>query len=208
MKKTVKIFMLFIVIVTMFTMTSCKKIGGINMKKDIYAQIVLTTGEKINLQLYREIAPETVDNFVKLATDGYYKGAIFHRVIENFMIQTGGYKIVEDSLENLPEIDSIKGEFASNGYDKNDLKHELGVISMARSSDKNSATGQFFICSATSTHLDGEYAAFGKTTDEASNEVVLKISRVETYAPHYYFQNFPCDIIEIENVYISNEIFK
>ncbi len=178
------------------------------MKKEIYAQIVLTTGEKINLQLFYEYAPKTVENFVKLASDGYYKGTIFHRIIDNFMIQTGGYKIEDNSLLELPETDPVKGEFSSNGFEENTLKHELGVISMARTSDKNSATSQFFICSATTSHLDGEYAAFGKTTDEQSNKVVLKLSAVETYAMHYMFQNFPCDIIEIENIYVSNELFK
>ena len=178
------------------------------MKKEVYAQIVLTTGEKINLQLFHEYAPETVENFVKLASEGYYKGTIFHRIIDNFMIQTGGYKIEDNSLLELPEIEPIKGEFTSNGFEQNTLKHELGVISMARTNVKDSATSQFFICSATTPHLDGDYAAFGKTTDEMSNKVVLKLSSVETYAMHYMFQNFPCDIIEIENIYVSNEIFK
>ena len=210
MQKIYKILTM-ILFILLLSLTSCKnksKIGGISMNKEIYAQIVLTTGEKINLQLFHEYAPETVENFVKLATDNYYKGTIFHRIIDNFMIQTGGYKIEDNSLLELPEINTIKGEFASNGFDTNTLKHELGVISMARTSIKDSATSQFFICSATVPHLDGEYAAFGKTTDEESNKVVLKLSGVETYAMHYMFQNFPCDIIEIENIYISNEMFK
>ena len=210
MQKKIKIIMIMLVVI-LFTLTSCKsksKIGGISMNKEIYAQIVLTTGEKINLQLFHEYAPETVENFVKLASEDYYKGTIFHRIIDNFMIQTGGYKIEDNSLLELAETDTIKGEFASNGFELNTIKHELGVISMARTNIKDSATSQFFICSATVPHLDGEYAAFGKTTDEESNKVVLKLSKVETYAMHYMFQNFPCDIIEIENIYISNKIFK
>ncbi len=204
----IKILFVLLLMVLSISLTGCKKVGGISMKKEVYAQIVLTTGEKINLQLYPEYAPETVENFVKLASDGYYKGAIFHRIIYNFMIQTGGYKIEDNTLTELPETKAIKGEFASNGFEQNTLKHELGVISMARTNIKDSATSQFFICSATSTHLDGEYAAFGKTTDDESNQVVLKLSAVQTYAPHYAFQNFPCEIIEIENVFVSNEIFK
>lgn len=203
-----KIKLIIIILILTFTMSSCKKNGGINMNKPIYAQIVLTSKEKINLELYHDLAPITVENFVKLANEGYYKGTIFHRVIENFMIQTGGYKIVDNNLEELPDTNAIKGEFSANGYTNNTLKHELGVISMARTNVMDSATSQFFICSATSSHLDGNYAAFGKTTDEASNQVVLKISRVQTYAPHYAFSDFPCDIIEIENIYISNEKFK
>ncbi len=208
MLKKYRLIIIMMIFFMSFILSSCNKIGGIKMDKPIYAQIVLTTGEKINLELYHDIAPISVENFVKLATDGYYHGTIFHRVIENFMIQTGGYKVEDGVLEEMPETKPIKGEFSSNGYEKNTLKHELGVISMARTSVKDSATSQFFICSATSPHLDGEYAAFGKTTDKESNDVVLKISRVETYAPHYAFTDFPCDIIEINNIYISNEIFK
>lgn len=203
-----KISYILLLILLNICLTGCKKVGGISMNKEVYAQIVLTTGEKINLQLFPEYAPETVENFVKLASENYYKGTIFHRIIEDFMIQTGGYKIEENSLLELPETKTIKGEFASNGFEQNTLKHELGVISMARTNDKDSATSQFFVCSATTPHLDGEYAAFGKTTDEQSNKIVLKLSRVETYAMHYMFQNFPCDIIEIENIYVSNKIYE
>lgn len=203
-----RILLCLLMLFLSFCLTGCKRGGKISMEKEIYAQIVLTSGEKINLQLFHECAPETVENFVKLVQNDYYKGTIFHRVIEGFMIQTGGYKIEDNSLLELPETKPIKGEFASNGFEQNDIKHELGVISMARTNDKNSATSQFFICSATASHLDGEYAAFGKTTDEESRKVVLKISRVETYAMHYMFQDFPCDIIEIENIYVSNEMYK
>lgn len=202
-----RLIVMIVLMMNLFILSSCNRFGGIKMDKPIYAQIVLTTGEKINLELYHDIAPKTVENFVKLASDGYYKGTIFHRVIENFMIQTGGYTVIDNSLEELPETDTIFGEFSDNGHENN-LKHELGVISMARTNIMDSATSQFFICSATAEHLDGSYAAFGKTTDEASNEVVLKISKVETYVMHYAFQNFPCDIIEIENIYVSNKIFK
>jgi peptidyl-prolyl cis-trans isomerase B (cyclophilin B) len=153
-------------------------------------------------------APKSVKNFIELVEKKYFDGTIFHRIIKNFMIQTGGYTVIGNGLEELPDVPSIEGEFASNGFEQNTLKHELGVISMARTNIKDSATSQFFICSATSTHLDGDYAAFGKTTDDESNQVVLKLSAVQTYAPHYAFHNFPCEIIEIENVFVSNEIFK
>lgn len=173
-----------------------------------YVQIVLTTNEKINLELYEDIAPKSVENFVKLAKKGYYNGTIFHRVIKDFMIQTGGYYVNDEgTLYELDETEAIYGEFASNGFEQKGLKHELGVISMARTSDPNSATSQFFLCSATCTWLDGEYAAFGKTTDEASNDVILRISNVETYAPHYAFQNFPIDLIVVKEIKISNNKF-
>ena len=204
MKYTIRFLLFLGLLLLSLTLTSCR--GGKNMK---YAQIVLTTGEKINLELFEEYAPESVANFKKLANKGYYEGAIFHRVIKDFMIQTGGYTVDESqySLLELPEADSIKGEFTNNGWQQNTLKHELGVISMARTSDPNSASGQFFLCSATCPWLDGEYAAFGKTTDEESNKVILRISEVETYNIGYGFQNFPIDIIMIKEVNLSKEKF-
>ena len=170
--------------------------------------IKLTNGEVMDIELFEDTSI-TSENFKKLANKGYYEGAIFHRVIKDFMIQTGGYTVDESqySLLELPEADSIKGEFTNNGWQQNTLKHELGVISMARTSDPNSASGQFFLCSATCPWLDGEYAAFGKTTDEESNKVILRISEVETYNIGYGFQNFPIDIIMIKEVNLSKEKF-
>jgi peptidyl-prolyl cis-trans isomerase B (cyclophilin B) len=118
------------------------------------------------------------------------------------MIQTGGYKIEDNSLLELPEINAIKGEFASNGFEANTLKHELGVISMARTSIKDSATSQFFICSASSPHLDGNYAAFGKVLDDESLATVLDISHVETANIGYGFANFPIDPIVIRTILV------
>ena len=178
------------------------------MNKPIYAQIVLESKETINLELFYDQAPLTVDHFVKLVKKGYYKRTIFHRVIQDFMIQTGGYTIDNHILNELPETEPIYGEFSENGWDKNNILHELGVISMARTQDMNSATSQFFLCSTTCECLDHKYAAFGKTTDTKSNEIIVKISNVETYAPHYAFQNFPVESVMIENIYISSEKFK
>ena len=210
MKKILRISNLILIILVLFMLSSCKKKNEteekIEMKKNIYAQICLTTGEKINLELFYDVAPTSVENFVKLAENGFYKNVVFHRIIEDFMIQTGGYTLIDDELGLVKETPTIKGEFSSNGWN-NELKHELGVISMARTSEPNSASSQFFICSANCSWLDGEYAAFGKTTDEASNEVVLRISRIPTYQVHYTLQNFPTDPIIIENIYVSNEKF-
>lgn len=114
------------------------------MNKPIYAQIVLESKEIINLELFYDQAPLTVDHFVKLVKKGYYKRTIFHRVIQDFMIQTGGYTIDNHTLNELPETEPIYGEFSENGWDKNNILHELGVISMARTQDMNSATSQFF----------------------------------------------------------------
>lgn len=122
----------------------------------------------IKAELYPEIAPITVKNFEKLVSEGFYDGLTFHRIIDGFMIQGG------DPLGNGMggSDEKIKGEFASNGV-KNDLKHERGVLSMARSMNPNSASSQFFIMHQDSPHLDGQYAAFGRVTEGI--EVVDKI---------------------------------
>ena len=128
---------------------------------------------KIVVELYPETAPITVANFKKLVSEKFYDGLIFHRVIEDFMIQGGGFD--ESFMQKSTE--SIKGEFASNGV-TNDLKHTRGVISMARTSIPDSATSQFFIMHKDAPHLDGEYAAFGNTV--YGIEVVDAIASVAT----------------------------
>lgn len=132
--------------------------------------IEMENGGKIEIELYPEVAPETVANFEKLVKEGFYDGLIFHRVIKGFMIQGG------DPLGNGMggSKEKIKGEFKANGFN-NTLKHERGVISMARSYDPNSASSQFFIMHENAPHLDGQYAAFGRvvsgmeTVDEIAN---------------------------------------
>lgn len=120
-------------------------------------------------ELYPEIAPKSVENWEKLANDGFYDGLIFHRVIPGFMIQGG---CPEGTGMGGPGY-TIPGEFTMNGF-KNDLKHERGVLSMARAMDPNSAGSQFFIMTETSPHLDGQYAAFGRVTEglEVADKIV------------------------------------
>lgn len=172
----------------------------------MYAQIKLSNGKNINVELYENVAPISVKNFIDLANSGYYKGTIFHRIIGDFMIQGGGYIVKDNTLMEAPELKPIKGEFKSNGVENN-LKHELGVLSMARTSIKDSATSQFFICSANTPWLDGEYAAFGKTTDEESNNIVVEISKMPKGMLSPAFQDFPYELIWIEEVLISDEKF-
>lgn len=119
--------------------------------------IHMESGGEIELELYPDIAPNTVRNFLSLARSGFYEGTIFHRVIPGFMIQGGD---PQGTGRGGPGY-SIRGEFRSNGF-PNDLKHERGVISMARTQNPNSAGSQFFIMVANAPHLDGEYAAFGR----------------------------------------------
>ena len=167
-------------------------------KKNMKVVIELYDGRKIKIELYEDIAPITVKNFLKLVDQDYYKDVIFHRVIANFMIQTGGYKLIDNTINEAPEVSTIKGEFESNGVENN-LKHTIGVVSMARTNVKDSASSQFFICTADTPHLDGEYAAFGKVIDEESMRVVLNISYVST-GSFYYFQDFPHEPIVIKTI--------
>ena len=135
--------------------------------------ITMADGETIKLELYPDIAPITVENFLDLVGEGFYDGLIFHRVIPGFMIQGGcpygngmggpGHQII--------------GEFAANGFN-NPIKHERGVISMARSMEPNSAGSQFFIMHEDAPHLDGQYAAFGRVTEGI--ETVDRIAGVRT----------------------------
>ena len=132
-------------------------------------KIEMENGDIMKGELYPEVAPETVENFVKLVEDGFYDGLSFHRVIPGFMIQ-GGCPLGNGT--GGPGY-SIKGEFSGNGF-QNDLAHERGVLSMARSMDPDSAGSQFFIMVAPAPHLDGQYAAFGKITEglEAADKIV------------------------------------
>ena len=125
-----------------------------------HAVITVENYGEIHLELDGDTAPITVKNFVELAKDGFYDGLTFHRIISGFMIQGGDPKA--DGTGGSKN--EIIGEFESNGYENN-IKHERGVISMARANDPDSASSQFFIMHRTATHLDGDYAAFGKVTE-------------------------------------------
>lgn len=135
--------------------------------------ITMENGDVMKGELYPEIAPNTVNNFISLANKHFYDGKIFHRVIPGFMIQGG---CPEGTGMGGPGY-SIKGEFTQNGF-ANDLKHTPGVLSMARAMHPDSAGSQFFIMHETSPHLDGAYAAFGKITEGL--DVIDKIAKVPT----------------------------
>ena len=169
-------------------------------KNTINATITLEDGDEINLELYPDLAPETVANFIELAEDGFYDGTIFHRVIEGFMIQGGGY----DEDLNPQKAGTIDGEFASNGF-KNDLSHTRGVISMARvSNDPDSASSQFFIMHENAPYLDGDYAAFGRVADDASMTVVDDIASVRTGSVSALgFDDVPASPIVIKSITIA-----
>lgn len=147
-------------------------IGEENEKNPIVTMKIKEYGE-INIELYPDVAPNTVNNFISLIEDGFYDGLIFHRIIENFMIQGG------DPLGNGtggPGY-TIAGEFSSNNFENN-LKHTVGVISMARTLEPDTAGSQFFIVTSDSPHLDGEYAAFGKVI--TGLDIIDEIGKVDT----------------------------
>ena len=162
--------------------------------------ITMEDGREMKGELYPQIAPESVGNFIALANSGFYDGLIFHRVIPGFMIQGGD---PQGTGMGGPGY-SIRGEFRANGF-QNDLKHTYGVLSMARSMMPNSAGSQFFIMTSDSPHLDGSYAAFGKVLEgmEVADSIVnvrrdgrdkplvdqvMKSIRVETFGQTYPFE--------------------
>ena len=143
------------------------------MAQNPIVTITMANGDVMKAELYPEIAPISVNNFISLINKGFYDGLIFHRVIKGFMIQGGcpnGNGMGDPGY-------SIRGEFASNGF-KNDLKHTKGVLSMARAMAPNTGGSQFFIMHETSPHLDGSYAAFGKVVEGL--DIVDKIACVRT----------------------------
>ena len=165
--------------------------------------IEMENGGVIKAELYPEIAPNTVANFVTLVASGFYDGLIFHRVIPGFMIQGGDPKGTGMGGPGY----SIKGEFARNGFRQNNLRHTRGVLSMARSMMPNSAGSQFFIMHADAPHLDGDYAAFGKVTegmdvvdaiantptgfqDRPVSEQKIKKATVDTFGEMYTVQKY------------------
>ena len=143
------------------------------MAQNPVVTITMENNDVIKAELYPEIAPNSVNNFISLVKKGFYDGLIFHRVIEGFMIQGG---CPQGTGTGGPGY-SIKGEFAQNGF-PNALKHYTGVLSMARAMHPNSAGSQFFIMHEASPHLDGSYAAFGKVVE--GMDVVNKIAEAET----------------------------
>ena len=182
MNKTLKLILTAVII---FGLCAAAVFVYVGMTTEDYSDVPLPTvtitmesGEEIHLELYPAIAPHTVANFVSLAEDGFYDGLIFHRVIAGFMIQGGD---PNGNGTGGPGY-NIKGEFALNGV-QNDLKHERGVLSMARRSDGyNTAGSQFFIMHGDHASLDGQYAAFGRVTDEESMAVVDQIATTKTDA--------------------------
>ena len=162
-----------VIMILLLSLTACavkeekteETIEKPEQSQPVHAQITIKDYGTVTLELYPDIAPITVENFVKLAKEGFYDGNCFHRIIDGFMIQGGA--------PQNGKVNTIKGEFSSNGFE-NDLKHTEGVISMARAKDPDSASSQFFIMVGDASWLDGQYAAFGKVTEGL--DIVKKIA--------------------------------
>ena len=173
-KKTTMIIM-FLLVVTLLSTGCGKKVSEKPNAEKPLVQIEMQDGSKMVLELYPEFAPETVQNFVQLASEGFYDGLTFHRIIEGFMIQGGD----PNGNGTGGSSKNIKGEFAENGFTQNTLQHTKGVISMARSANPDSASSQFFIMHDDADFLDGQYAAFGKLIDGEETLDALATTPVE-----------------------------
>lgn len=209
MKKTLVLTLIFVMLISTIAFVGCEKDDwitkytagefGIKNADNPLVQITFSTGDTVRLELYPDQAPITVENFIRLAKAGTYNGLTMHRIIENFMIQGGGYTRGEDMvlhIPDLPNVNTIKGEFILNGV-SNNVRHLKGVISMARANDLNSASSQFFICSVDYPSLNGSYAAFGRVIDEESMQAVVKISQIQTgygYINYNGYMNLTGDI--------------
>ncbi len=206
--KTFKNIIISIMCVTLlFAFTACSSNGstdentnGTNENTAVtHPQVKVKVKDfgEFTLELYPEYAPKTVENFINLVESGFYTGSTFHRVVDEFMAQ-GGQSATGKTAE------AIEGEFKSNGFEKNTLSHTRGVISMARTSDKNSASSQFFICyTDRCAYLDGDYAAFGKVID--GMEVVDKFATVERTANSLGEKAVPVEDIVIENMEVTKK---
>ena len=162
------------------------------MAQNPIVTITMENGGVIKAELYPEVAPVSVNNFISLIRKGFYNGLIFHRVIRGFMIQGG---CPDGNGMGGPGY-SIRGEFSGNGFEKNDLKHTLGVLSMARSMQPDSAGSQFFIMHKDAPHLDGAYAAFGKVTE--GMDVVDKLAETATD-----YSDMPLNPVVMEKVTVD-----
>ncbi len=184
-----KVLALFLSVVQMLIFSSCGEGGNSDVISN-KVKIEMENGKSIVVELYPDKAPITVENFQNLVSEGFYDGLIFHRVIPGFVIQGGD----PEGTGMGGSGETIKGEFLQNGVN-NDLKHERGVLSMARSMVMDSASSQFFICLEATPHLDGGYAAFGKVIE--GMDVVDEIAAVETD-----YNDKPVEDVVMKKVYM------
>ena len=221
-RKSAQRFLIVFLIAVCFTVTAlfsgCKDNEGDQLDmNDINSNPVATmtvrsqTGEIliIRIELYPDKAPLTVSNFTELANSGFYDGLHFHRIVPGGCLQGGAYSFAQTEngftlSEPDRDVTEIKGEFASNGHPENDIRHTKGTISMARTSDPDSATSQFFICVDDYPSWDGEYAAFGMATDEESLAALDKLADSSYINAGYAFRTLPYPLISIVSVRVDD----
>ncbi len=202
MKKIISLLLILSLTITLFAFSSCRdnndvdsndNDNSVSVSSDYpTAEIKVKDFGTIIVELYYDKAPNTVSNFVSLANSSFYNGLIFHRIINGFMIQGGS---PDGTASGSPDY-KIAGEFSANGFNKNDISHKRGVISMARASAYDSAESQFFICHQDSSRLDGEYAAFGAVIE--GMDVVDKIAAVTTDLNDKPFDNVVIESITVD----------
>ena len=194
MLKKKSVLLAGILSLSLFSLVGCSSKEDTTSTENLpVATISIKDFGDVEVELYPNIAPNTVNNFISLANSGFYDGTTFHRVIKDFMIQGGD----PDGNGTGGPGYSIKGEFSANGF-KNDLAHTEGVISMARSYENDSAGSQFFIMTSTSPHLDGQYAAFGKVVD--GMDTVYEVENVKTDS-----NDMPIQPVTIESVKVDTK---
>lgn len=166
------------------------------MEKQI-VRLTLENDMSMDIELNESTAPLSFRNFLELVDEGYYDGIVFHRIINDFMAQAGMFTCENNELNVKHECKPIKGEFKANGFN-NELLHKKGVISMARTSDPNSASNQFFICTSDCPHLDGNYAAFGKVIN--GFDTLDYLNNVKTINIGGGYTDFPYPVVRIKSI--------
>lgn len=203
MKKILSLTLAFFMIFSLTALTSCNKNneesaeGNSPASEPVTVIMEVKDHGKMTIELYPDVAPATVENFLGYVKDGFYNGLTFHRIYKGFMIQGGD---PDGTGSGGNDLTPIKGEFTANGFENN-LKHTKGVISMARTNDMNSATSQFFICHDTAAHLDGQYAAFGKVVEGL--DTLDSIANVEVKTNMFGEPSQPVNPVIIEKVYVA-----
>ena len=188
--------------ITPFSLAACKE----THEARTFVKISFSSGHTVRAELFPDQAPKTVENFLRYVNAGFYEGTVFHRIISGFMVQIGGFEERNGYfVQKTPLYDPIEGEFSANGFTQNAISHDTGVLSMARTNDPDSATSQFFICTADRPDLDGLYAAFGKVIDEESFEALKVFDAISTSGNYliYGTYGYPATDVPTETISIT-----
>lgn len=230
-KKLVLIAVLLLFVAMIFPFAACAEekeeenypyTFGVLNPEDPFVEITLSNGDSIRMELFPWLAPKSVENFLTYVREGFYEGVAFHRIIQNGMIQTGGFEEQNGHLTKKAATHSaIVGEFLANEFTHPTnggawanwaaannlyLAHTPGVLSMARTDEKNSATSEFFICSGNYPSWNGYYAAFGRVIDMKSMKAVLKVEKLQTGQETLYYgsSGYTASLVPLQKVFITS----